>query len=59
MDTPSRRNGVQAACLIEVARRYAVTRGSGIGSGRVEGGAVQLGVQHVEAHVEVLRNVPL
>ena len=59
MDTPSRRNRVQAACLIERPSRHAVTRCSGIGSGRVEGGAVQLGVQHVEAHVEVLRDVPL
>ena len=59
MDTPSRRNGVQAACLIEVPSRHAVTRGSGIGPCCVEGGAVQLGVQHVEAHVEVLRDVPL
>ena len=59
MDTPSRRNGVQAACLVEVRRRHAVTRSGGIGPGRVEGGAVQLGVQHVEAHVEVLRDVPL
>ena len=59
MDTPSRRNGVQAACLIEVARRYAVARSGAIGPCVVECCAVQLGVQHVEAHVEVLRDVPL
>ena len=59
MDTPSRRNGVQAACLIEVPRLHAVTRSGGIGPCCVEGGAVQLGVQHVEAHVEVLGDVPL
>ena len=59
MDTPSRRNGVQAACLIEVPRRYAVARSGGIGPCGVECCAVQLGVQHVEAHVEVLGDVPL
>ena len=59
MDTPSRRNGVQAARLIDRSSRHAVARSGGIGPGRIEFGAVQIGVQHVEAHVEVLRDVPL
>src|SRR6186713_2765458 len=59
MDTPSRRNGFLVAGRIEVSSRHAVTGSRAVGPGIVEPAAVQPSVQHVEAHVEVLRDVPL